>query len=125
MNYDTKRENYYSDREYYNRRYDALQCLFINFMTYQELNDEYEIIDVIREYIDTFDFESIKETIEEGIDILKIHPFPCEWVSGVANGIPYENKEDPVQCTKEELAIKFVTWCVKKLEEEGKKAGKL
>ena len=110
-------------REYYEEKYPEISYLLLKFMLdtyYPKRSDE----DTIKGFVEEQYPQSIEGAIKEGKELLELKPFPWEWVSGVANGLPCKPGEEKIY-TDEELAIRWVVWMIEALEKEGRRVGKL
>lgn len=102
-----------------NTKYNWFNSLLLYFLEdgyYEERND----IDTIKRYVDTFDSNTIRKTLEQGKEVLTLNPFPAEWIQNTTNRYPFDQGHE----TKLEDYYQWVEWMVKTLEEEAKKAGK-
>ena len=122
-----KRENYNSDSEYYEDKYEEFFQFIAHFAYEPEFTPGIKDIDIIKKYVESWPTKNtlIHQAISEGKEILSLDPFPWKWVSSVANGIGISQKGDETKYTREELAKRWVKWMVQALEEEAKKQGKI
>ena len=99
-------------------QYEDLTCLLLYFLEdgyYEDRKD----IDTIKRYVSVFDSRVIQKTLEQGMEVLGLDPFPVEWITDEANRGLGEIDNDI-----NKAAFIWMQWIVKTLEEEAEKAGK-
>ena len=86
---------------------------------------EYDTVELAKSEGREIDYDTIPQCIKEGREVLKLKPFPWEWIRSSANGIGYYTPEEANIYSKEELAKRWLTSIIDALEKEAIKAGKL
>ena len=86
--------------------------------------NEYDTVELAKSEGREIDYDTIPQCIKEGKEVLKLQPFPWEWIRSSSNRYPF-NKKYPwgVQPTSEEYQ-EWIKWLLDTLEEEAIKAGK-
>ena len=86
---------------------------------------EYDTVELAKSEGREIDYDTIPQCIKEGREIVKLKPFPWEWIQNSSNRYPF-NKKYPwgVQPTSKEYQ-EWTKWLIDTLEEEAIKAGKL
>ena len=98
----------------YGKRYSKFKCLLLYFLVYGEekepsLNDK----EIINLYVSNFNSEYIKQTLDEAKEVLKLDPFPEDWIWDIAGGHARPWPDENIESCKE-----WVEWIVKELEIE-------
>lgn len=86
---------------------------------------EYDTVELAKSEGREISYDTIPQCIKEGREVLKLKPFPWEWIRSSANGIGYYTPEEANIYSKEELAKRWLTFIIDALEKEAIKAGKL
>ena len=111
-------EEYYSEYKY-EEFYQFLAC----FSYIPEFKPGISDFEIIKDYIGGWPIHDnlISQCIKEGREILKLQPFPCEWIGTSCNKALSRLKAK----SEEERYFIWTRWIIDTLEEEAIKAGKL
>ena len=87
----------------------------------QYLQDEGDTIKKVRRKEEKIKVLILEECLKEGREVLKLDPFPFDWIMNSANRALTNIEGD----SRESKCRKWVTWILDTLEKEAKKQGKL
>jgi hypothetical protein len=95
----------------YGEKYPKFKCLLLYFLIYGEeeeptLNDK----EIINKFVFNFDNEYIVQTINEAKEVLKLDPFPEDWIWDIAGGHARPWPDENIESCKE-----WIQWVVEQL----------
>jgi hypothetical protein len=103
------------------RRFKGLLLTFLEDTYHPEKKD----VDTIRRFVDKRNIDIVNEVIKEAETILKLDPFPRDWISNTANRLPGDKIYQNYKSATEEDYKRWVRWMIEALEEEARKQGKI